>query len=395
MSWGLVKLGSVCSLVNGDRGKNYPSKDALMTEGIPFINAGNLTDLNSINFKGHNFISEERYELLSNGKIELNDILFCLRGSLGKFAIVDKSLLKGAIASSLVIIRAGKNINGDYLKNYLKSNLCFLQINKFENGAAQPNLSAKDLKDFEIPLPYPDDPEKSLKVQKRIAAILDKADGIRRKRQQAIQLADDFLRSVFLDMFGDPVTNPKGWEVKPVGEICSCIVPGRDKPKSFTGETPWVTTNDLEHLDVTSESKKFIGLSGFEISEVKAKIVPRNSVLMTCVGDLGTVSIAGNDMVINQQLHAFLPNEYIDSSFLSFALSFQKGFMMRMASSTTLPYMNKTICNSVPLINPPFEVQKIFGDIVKKNRVIKSKFNSSIQEPLFEILSQKAFKGEL
>ena len=55
--------------------------------------------------------------------------------------------------------------------------------------------------------------------QKRIAAILDKADAIRKKRQQAIELADQFLKSVFLDMFGDPVTNPKGWEVKPAKSI--------------------------------------------------------------------------------------------------------------------------------------------------------------------------------
>ena len=65
---------------------------------------------------------------------------------------------------------------------------------------------------IEIPLP-------PLAEQKRIAAILDKADAIRRKRQQAIQLADDFLRAVFLDMFGDPVTNPKGWEIAELGSI--------------------------------------------------------------------------------------------------------------------------------------------------------------------------------
>ena len=71
-------------------------------------------------------------------------------------------------------------------------------------GAAQPGVNSSKLKELEIPLP-------PLPEQKRIAAILDKAAAIRRKRQQAIQLADDFLRAVFLDMFGDPVTNPKGW----------------------------------------------------------------------------------------------------------------------------------------------------------------------------------------
>jgi type I restriction enzyme S subunit len=68
-----------------------------------------------------------------------------------------------------------------------------------------PRVSMKIFWEHEIPLP-------PLEEQKRIVTILDKADAIRQKRQQAIALADDFLRSVFLDMFGDPVTNPKGWE---------------------------------------------------------------------------------------------------------------------------------------------------------------------------------------
>ena len=388
MSWLLVPISEFCETGSG----GTPSrKQADYYEGdIPWIKSGDLREKTVT--KATEFITELAIKKSSAKVVPKGAILLAMYGAtVGRMAMLGVDAATNQAVCSIV---------PDEKKAFPKY-VYYALLNKVPDflrsavGGAQPNISQGMIKDTKIPLPYPDDPEKSLKEQKRIAAILDKADGIRRKRQQAIQLADDFLRSVFLDMFGDPVMNPKGWEVKPVGEICSCIVPGRDKPKSFTGETPWVTTNDLEHLDVTSESKKFIGLSGFEISEVKAKIVPRNSVLMTCVGDLGTVSIAGNDMVINQQLHAFLPNKYIDSSFLSFALSFQKGFMMRMASSTTLPYMNKTICNSVPLINPPFEVQKIFGDIVKKNRVIKSKFNSSIQEPLFEILSQKAFKGEL
>ena len=75
-----------------------------------------------------------------------------------------------------------------------------------------PRVSMKVFWEHEIPLP-------PLKEQKRIAAILDKADNLRRKRQQAILLADEFLRAVFLDMFGDPVTNPKGWEIKPLRDV--------------------------------------------------------------------------------------------------------------------------------------------------------------------------------
>ena len=210
MSWPTASLGDVATFINGDRGKNYPSKGSFISEGIPFISAGNLSN-GELKPSSFNYISEECFNLLSNGKVIDNDILFCLRGSLGKFAVV-KNIVNGAIASSLVIIRNNQKIDLNFLKHYLGSPLCQREINQFENGAAQPNLSAKDLKNFKIPLP-------PLTEQKRIAAILDKADAIRRKRQQAIQLADDFLRAVFLDMFGDPVTNPKGWEKKNLKDI--------------------------------------------------------------------------------------------------------------------------------------------------------------------------------
>ena len=256
------------------------------------------------------------------------------------------------------------------------------------SGSAQPQITGQGLTKVEIPLP-------PLPEQKRIATILDKADAIRRKRQQAIQLADEFLRAVFLDMFGDPVTNPKGWEVRPVGEICGCIVPGRDKPKSFTGSTPWITTNELNHLGVTTKNEKFIGLSEDEISEVKAKVVPAGSVLMTCVGDLGVVSIAGDDMVINQQLHAFLSSDFVTPSFLSYALSWQKGYMLRMATSTTVPYMNKTVCNSVPVVLPPTSLQERFEKIVDKVTESKAVMAVDSGAKLFESISQRSFSGEL
>lgn len=80
-------------------------------------------------------------------------------------------------------------------------------------GGAQPNINQQIIRDTQIPLP-------PLPEQKRIAAILDKADSIRRKRQEAVRLTEDLLRSVFLDMFGDPVTNPKGWPVLEFGELC-------------------------------------------------------------------------------------------------------------------------------------------------------------------------------
>jgi type I restriction enzyme S subunit len=310
-------------------------------------------------------------------------VLVTSRAPIGNIAIAGRDLCTNQGFKSLV---PGEQVDGLYLYYCMKHSSQRLQA--LGNGATFKEVSKKIVEEFEIPLP-------PLTEQKRIAAILDKADAIRRKRQQAIKLADEFLRSVFLDMFGDPVTNPKGWEVRPVGDICDCIVPGRDKPKSFTGSTPWITTNELNHLGITTKKEEFIGLSEEEIAEVKAKVVPAGSVLMTCVGDLGVVSIAGEDMVINQQLHAFLPSDVVTPSFLSYALAWQKGYMLRMASSTTVPYMNKTVCNSVPVILPPTSLQARFERIVEKVTESKAVMAGASSANLFESISQRSFSGEL
>ena len=86
-NWQSVQLGEVAKFINGDRGKNYPSQDAFVSAGIPFINAGHIQNGN-IDLESMNYISRERFNLLGSGKVQNDDILYCLRGSLGKTAIV-------------------------------------------------------------------------------------------------------------------------------------------------------------------------------------------------------------------------------------------------------------------------------------------------------------------
>jgi type I restriction enzyme, S subunit len=163
-NWALVRLGEVVQLENGDRSKNYPNKSTLVDSGIPFVNAGHLIN-GRIDKSEMTFITNDHYDLLRSGKFVPNDILFCLRGSLGKSAIVDE-VECGAIASSLVIIRAYQGIFPTYLHRFFLSGLSFRQIKKYDNGTAQPNLSATDLAKFTLPVP-------PLKEQHRIVAKVD------------------------------------------------------------------------------------------------------------------------------------------------------------------------------------------------------------------------------
>jgi type I restriction enzyme, S subunit len=164
-----IKLSSIIKFENGDRGKNYPSKKYQLSVGIPFINAGDLSLDGEITQKGMVYLSDDRFNLLGAGKIELDDILFCLRGSLGKCAL-NKTYKKGAIASSLVIMRPDKKkILPKYLLAYLKSGLIKKYIKNTASGTAQPNLSAKTVCNYEIPLP-------SIEIQK---LVLNKIENIK------------------------------------------------------------------------------------------------------------------------------------------------------------------------------------------------------------------------
>lgn len=162
--WEWQRLANLCDLGNGDRGKNYPNKSALVEAGIPFVNAGHLQN-GQIDKSQMTFITKEHFSILGGGKFRENDILFCLRGSLGKSAIV-KGLKEGAIASSLVIVRLSPKLDISYFVNYFDSPLSSKMVKKYDNGTAQPNLSSADLAKFLVPLP-------PLSEQHRIVAKVD------------------------------------------------------------------------------------------------------------------------------------------------------------------------------------------------------------------------------
>jgi len=315
-------------------------------------------------------------------------LLLAMYGSVGKVAIAGKKMATNQAILGITP-KNEKEIYIPYLKYWLVSNKRKI-INKARGGILK-NLSAKIVKNIKIDLPSYDD-------QIKIANLLTQVETLIEKRKESITLLDELLKSTFLDMFGDPVLNPKGWEVKTCIDEATCIVPGRDKPKSFSGGIPWITTNDLvDKSRIVIDKSNYVGLSDNEIKQVKAKIIPKNSVIFTCVGDLGIVSIIDEDIVMNQQLHSFQCFETINNIFMMFNISFQKNYMYKNASKTTVPYMNKAICNKIPLIYPPKKLQDKFATIVKQVEATKAYYQQSLDElnQLFGSLSQRAFKGEL
>jgi type I restriction enzyme, S subunit len=149
--WEVSTLGSVASFENGDRGKNYPNASEFVSEGVPFINAGHLVD-GSVDLQNVNRITEETFDRLGRGKLQSGDLLYCVRGSLGRIARVG-TLDRGAIASSLVIVRECGLANACYLYYKLEGSNGQKLAAELNNGVAQPNISVESLKRYPILAP--------------------------------------------------------------------------------------------------------------------------------------------------------------------------------------------------------------------------------------------------
>lgn len=166
-SWKWFRLGGIAQFLNGDRGKNYPNKSEYVASGLAWINTGHIRPDGSLSMSGMHYITRKKFDTLRGGKIEPDDLVYCLRGAtLGKTAYVEP-FTEGAVASSLVIIRLNPALaDKRFIYRYLMSSFGRDQIWTFDNGSAQPNLSANNVKLYAIPLP-------PLAEQRRIVAKVD------------------------------------------------------------------------------------------------------------------------------------------------------------------------------------------------------------------------------
>ncbi|WGV16000.1 restriction endonuclease subunit S [Fuscovulum ytuae] len=176
--WAWAMADTLWDFENGDRSANYPSRDQLVETGIPFINAGHL-DGGRVSLVGMNFITVEKFKSLAGGKLRQGDQLYCLRGSLGKHAVFDYQT-DAAIASSLVILRPVLRACVPYLACFLDSDAAQVQLRRFDNGSAQPNLSSANLRRFIVPLP-------PLAEQQRIVAKVDELMSLCDRLERALQ----------------------------------------------------------------------------------------------------------------------------------------------------------------------------------------------------------------
>ena len=191
--WAWCHFGNLATLINGDRGKNYPNREEYVDEGVPWINTGHIQPNGTLTSSTMNFITREKFNSLRSGKIQADDLVYCLRGATyGKTAFVEP-YFEGAIASSLMIIRLNSRINKKFVYNYLKSDFAMTQLLRFNNGSAQPNLAANDVNLYYFPLP-------PLHEQEQIVAKLEElmafCDGLEQSIKESQGFNEQLLQQV-------------------------------------------------------------------------------------------------------------------------------------------------------------------------------------------------------
>ena len=382
MSWEMVEISKVANVITG----TTPSKsNNEFYEGgdIPFVTPRELGANHPIH-KATTYLTDKGF--LKANVVPKFSILVCCIGSIGKMGIAGREIATNQQINSVVF----DSSLVDYRYGYRAlSNVKSTMI----NSASSTTIAILNKSNFErIKIPLPPLPE-----QQRIANILDKAEAINQKREQVLALCDEFLRATFLDMFGDPVSNPKGWEFKDFAELGE-LNRGKSKhrprndPKLLGGDYPLIQTGDV------ANSKGYITNFTSTYSEFglkQSKLWSKGTLCITIAANIAKTGILTFDACFPDSVVGFEANDLVTIEYIQSWLGFLQKTLEDQAPESAQKNINLAILKALSIPTPPIELQQKFSSIVEKINGIKARIQDAQELPLFDALSQQAFKGEL
>jgi len=382
VSWPLAKLDNHVDILSGFAFKSENFNDR--GEGLPLVRIRDVVPGVSDTYYSGEYSSEF---LLSDG-----DLLIGMDGDFNRARWSGgRALLNQRVCK---ITAKCESLDQGYLYHFLPKALD--KIHAETPAVTVKHLSVKGIRAIEIPLP-------PLSEQKRIASILDKADAIRRKRQQAIQLADDFLRAVFLDMFGDPVTNPKGWEVRPLGQISN--FENGDRSSAYPSGDDLVpegvlflSTKNIVADTLNLGSCQYITEEKYlALSRGKAR---KGDLIITLRGTLGSCCVFDCEhekAFINAQMMIIRPGPGVGNIFLHDLLVSKaiKNHLQSIGQGAAVPQLTAKQLKELMLPTPPIQEQQRYEKIRDSVLASIKKMQSESEVGLFKAITQKTFRGEL
>jgi len=305
--------------------------------------------------------------------------------------------LEGATASTGFCVLRPRPcaLHGDYLFHWLKTPAFVSEMTRRATGASYPAVSDRIIQESLIPLP-------PIPEQRRIAALLDRADTLRAKRRAAIAQLDALAQSIFLDMFGDPMTNPKGWPSAIVGDVLQSVSDGPHvSPKYSENGIPFLSTRHVRAGEIVWEDLKFISSEDAEVQWRKCKPTP-GDILYTKGGTTGLAAVVTISEPFAVWVHVALlrPDaSKIDASWLEAMLNSE--YCYRQSQVLTHGIANRdlglTRMVKIKMYLPPLERQRQFVSRKRGVEKLKQSYRCSLAQldSLFASLQHRAFRGEL
>lgn len=322
--------------------------------------------------------------------IPKNTVIMSFKLSLGKVAITTEptytnEAIMGFIDKGVV------EVSPDYIYFLFDSMDWNEGTNKAVKGAT---LNKTTLSARKIPLP-------KIETQQRIANILDKAQALIAIRKEQIAVLDKLAKDLFVDMFGDPVENPMGWEVKPLGEKCNIITgntPSRSRAEYYGSYIEWIKSDNINTGNTyLTQASEYLSEKGVE----KGRTAGENAILMTCIAGslhcIGNVAISDRTVAFNQQINAIESNDEVDVFFLFYLFTLTKTSIQNEVNKSMKGILNKGKLSAKEFIFPPIKLQQKFADRAESINIQKSRLTESLAEleSLYKSLTQRAFAREL
>ncbi|TIR49113.1 MAG: hypothetical protein E5X53_26135 [Mesorhizobium sp.] len=389
----MIETCPLSSVVDVSAGQPAPKTSEFADTGTPFIRAGSLENL----LNGGSLADCEKVPEANarrNGlKLYPRDtIVFAKSGMSATLGRVYRLKAPAYVVSHLAALVPTGRYDPAYLTHWLRGN----PPSHLIKDPAYPSIRVSEIEDVAVPnTPLPE--------QRRIAAILDKADGIRRKRGDALVMADGLLKSAFLEMFGNPVSNPRRLAQKPLAECARFIsgaTPSKSNPAFWEGEFPWVSPKDMK-VDTIHDAEDHVTESVFQQTNLKRitagtpLIVVRGMILAHTV----PMAITAREVAINQDMKAIAFDDAIDAIFGFWCLRVQHDAILGRVSTAAhgTKRLDTENLGAVPILLPDKRAQLAFVSIVRQFETLRTSVSDAVVEArdLFQSLSQRAFRGEL
>ena len=379
----MVRLGDVCEIVSGTTPST--NKPEFWDGNIKWITPAEISNSSYFIYETERHITEKA----GLKSMPAGTVLLSSRAPIGKVAIAGEPMCCNQGFKNLI---CSDKIHNRYLYRYLKNQTEYL--NSLGRGATFKEISKTIVENIKIPLP-------PLHIQKKIADVLDRVNALIEKRKAQIEKLDLLVKSQFIQMFGDPITNPMGWECVDLETVCTKITDGEHVTPSRTTEGIFLLSarNILSHrIDVTDVD--FIDESEYE--RISKRIIPSTGdILISCSGSVGRVARITDDtryQMVRSVAILQLTNE-IDSVFVEYC--FDTNYMQTQIwksvnqSSQANLFQGKIRKLKIPL--PPLHLQNQFAAFVEQVEAQKAhmKHGLELMELEYKSLMQKCFSGDI